>query len=45
MKSELMILCCAIVVFFVGFHYDVSIEAAMVACTACVIRAIKEIEK
>ena len=42
MKSEFMLLCCAIVVLIVGFRYDVSIEAAMVACTACIIRAIKE---
>lgn len=42
MKSEFMLLLCAIVVFFTGFHYDVSIEAAMIACTACVIRAMKE---
>lgn len=45
MKSEFMILLCAIVVLIVGIHYDVSTEAAMVACTACIIRAIKEIEK
>ncbi len=45
MKSEFMILLCAIVVLIVGFHYDVSIEAAMIACTACIIRSIKEIEK
>lgn len=42
MKSEFMLLCCAIVVFFAGIHYDVSIEAAMIACTGCIIRAMKE---
>lgn len=44
MYSERLLACIAFVTLVVSFDHDASIELTIVACTACIIRAMKEVK-
>ncbi len=45
MNSEKLLCCVATVLFVISFDHSVSVEATIAACSACIIRAIKEIKE
>lgn len=42
MNSEKLLMCVGLITLIVSFDHSVSVEATMIACTACIIRAMKE---